>query len=448
MTVCGFRHPMPPVSHQPKKKLLKGMEEFAGRANLTRQEFIQALGANGVEEQTFRDFVYAGLSWRQLVQARFAGRANASEGEIDRALSSGGGGSNVRVLISEIIMAAPPRQAEAVRARADNISQLRSESAFSAQARKYSATATRGNGGRLPWQNLSDLPPQLQPLILALAPGEVTAPLPIPNAIALFQLRAIEETSYSAPEYAAIEYAAYYMAGGRSADTLAKARVLKSKAHTCDDLYGAAKGQPAKVLERGSKAPADIPTDIAFELSKLDQGEVSTALTRSNGETLVFLMLCGRTPKVAEDADREQVAIGLRNRRLAGFADGHRSGPVDPANAQGVIDVVKRAVALVQSNEASAICTSPLHKQALQDGAGFEFPGHTEFLASLAGVDDVVMMLASSRLRVVPVTIHVALADVPKTLTKDLLETRLRITKDCAGSAIRNCRPMHCGRGS
>lgn len=306
-----------------EEEVLDGMEEFAGRANLTRQEFIQALGANGVEEQTFRDFVYAGLSWRQLVQARFAGRANASEGEVDRALSSGGGGSNVRVLISEIIMAAPPRQAEAVRARADNISQLRSESAFSAQARKYSATATRGSGGRLPWQNLSDLPPQLQPLILALAPGEVTAPLPIPNAIALFQLRAIEETSYSAPEYAAIEYAAYYMAGGRSADTLAKARVLKSKAHTCDDLYGAAKGQPAKVLDRGSKAPADIPTDIAFELSKLDKGEVSTALTRSNGETLVFLMLCGRTPKVAEDADREQVAIGLRNRRLAGFADGY-----------------------------------------------------------------------------------------------------------------------------
>lgn len=112
------------------------------------------------------------------------------------------------------------------------------------------------------------------------------------------------------------------------------------------------------------------------------------------------------------------------------FAQDTVPGQLNPANAQGVIDVVERAVALVHSNEASAICTSPLHKQALQDGAGFEFPGHTEFLASLAGVDEVVMMLASSRLRVVPVTIHVALADVPKTLTKDLLETRLRITND------------------
>ncbi len=303
-----------------------GMAEFASRAELSLDAFIKVLAANGVAEETYRDFVLAGLSWRLLVQQRFVGRASVSEAEIDRAMSGTGGGSNVRVLLSEIIMPAPAQRQAEVQERARRISQLTSTSAFSAEARRYSATATRGNGGRLPWRDLSELPPVLQPLVLALKPGEVTDPLPIPGAIALFQLRDIEETGYAAPEIAAVEYAAYYMPGGRSKETLAAARVLARKVDRCDDLYGVAKGQPAEVLERGTLPPSDIPTDIAFELSKLDPGEVSTALTRANGQTLVFLMLCGRTVKAGEGdgaADREQISTGLRNRRLEAMAEGY-----------------------------------------------------------------------------------------------------------------------------
>lgn len=104
-------------------------------------------------------------------------------------------------------------------------------------------------------------------------------------------------------------------------------------------------------------------------------------------------------------------------------------GVPNPAHATSVIDVIARGVDLVQSGAALALCTAPIHKQALQDGAGFAFPGHTEFLAHLAGVDRVVMMLASDRLRVVPTTIHIPLKEVPQALTPDLLEETLRITQ-------------------
>lgn len=103
-------------------------------------------------------------------------------------------------------------------------------------------------------------------------------------------------------------------------------------------------------------------------------------------------------------------------------------GSPDPANAKGVIEVIARAVALAQGGEVSAICTAPIHKKALKDGAGFAYPGHTEYLAALAGVDRVVMMLASPELRVVPATIHIPLSDVPAALTPDLLEATIRIT--------------------
>lgn len=111
------------------------------------------------------------------------------------------------------------------------------------------------------------------------------------------------------------------------------------------------------------------------------------------------------------------------------FAGGVTAGKPDPRLAQGIIDVIARAVALVQAGEASAICTAPISKKVLKDGAGFAFPGHTEFLAHLGGVERVVMMLACPELRVVPTTIHVALADVPRLLTPELLEETIRITE-------------------
>lgn len=303
--------------------LQQALSDFAGRANLTLDEFVKALGQAGVEKETLRDFVLSGVTWREYIRARFGGRVQITEEEIDRALAQqgGGGNSNIRVLVSEIIIPAPPQRAAQVNALADRIAQSRSEAEFSSYARQYSATATRGAGGRLPWTPLSKLAPSLQTLIMSLAPGEVSAPLPIPNAVALFQLRGIEEVGSPQPEYAAIEYAAYYMKGGRSEATLQQAQNLKTQVDVCDDLYAFNKDGPDSALDRETKRPGEIPQDFAIELSKLDPGEVSTALTREGGQALVFLMLCGRTAAVNAEVSREDVASSLRQRRLSGFAD-------------------------------------------------------------------------------------------------------------------------------
>ncbi|MGB7318835.1 MAG: peptidylprolyl isomerase, partial [Planktotalea sp.] len=213
--------------------------------------------------------------------------------------------------------------AASVQERAERIAQITSTAAFSNEARRYSASPSRGRGGRLDWLPISQLPPQLRPLVLGLAPGEVTAPIPLPNAVALFQLRDIQETDAPDPKYAAIEYAAYYIAGGRTEAALAAARKVQNRVDRCDDLYGIAKGQDPSVLERGAKKPSEIPTDIAMELAKLDIGETSTTLTRSNGQTLVLLMLCSRTPELEQEVDRAQLSLGLRNQRLESYSTGY-----------------------------------------------------------------------------------------------------------------------------
>ncbi|SFM16299.1 4-hydroxythreonine-4-phosphate dehydrogenase PdxA [Shimia aestuarii] len=105
-------------------------------------------------------------------------------------------------------------------------------------------------------------------------------------------------------------------------------------------------------------------------------------------------------------------------------------GEPDPDNAEGVIEAIARGADLAMSGAASALCTAPINKKALKVGADFPWPGHTEYLAYLGDVENVVMMLASDELRVVPTTIHIPLSDVPAALTPDLLRQTISITAE------------------
>ncbi|WP_202596345.1 4-hydroxythreonine-4-phosphate dehydrogenase PdxA [Mesorhizobium loti] len=120
-------------------------------------------------------------------------------------------------------------------------------------------------------------------------------------------------------------------------------------------------------------------------------------------------------------------------------------GRPDPANAAGTIEAIDRAVAACLAGHAAAVVTCPIAKKPLYD-AGFRFPGHTEYLAHLAarhsGVDAMpVMMLAGPDLRTVPVTIHIALAEVPKALTTELIIATARITAADLASRFGIARP-------
>ena len=136
-----------------------------------------------------------------------------------------------------------------------------------------------------------------------------------------------------------------------------------------------------------------------------------------------------RTRWQAVAAPSDRVPEGVLAVLPLPFAAEAVPGRPDPANAAGTIAAIERAVALVQAGDCSAVVTAPINKKALKDGAGFAFPGHTEFLAHLAGGCEVVMMLACPELRVVPVTIHIALSEVPAALTPGLLRRTIEITR-------------------
>lgn len=103
-----------------------------------------------------------------------------------------------------------------------------------------------------------------------------------------------------------------------------------------------------------------------------------------------------------------------------------RAGALDPRNAAYVLETLDIAIAGCQSGDYAAMVTGPVQKSIIND-AGIPFSGHTEYLAEKTGTPRVVMLLAAGGLRVALATTHLALADVPKAITRDSLTVTLRI---------------------
>jgi 4-hydroxythreonine-4-phosphate dehydrogenase len=108
---------------------------------------------------------------------------------------------------------------------------------------------------------------------------------------------------------------------------------------------------------------------------------------------------------------------------------GTAPGKIDIKNARYVLDTLEQGVDGCLRRDFDALVTGPVHKGALND-AGFDFTGHTEYLAQRTGVDHTVMMLACPTMRVALVTTHLALANVPQAVTQTRLARAIEILDD------------------
>ena len=161
-----------------------------------------------------------------------------------------------------------------------------------------------------------------------------------------------------------------------------------------------------------SGEPAGIGPDICLRLAE-----------RVWPARLVVLgdreLLAARAAQLGLDAGRIEIRhIPLQKSALA--------GRLDAANARYVLDLLDAALAGCVGGEYGAMVTAPVHKGVIND-AGIAFSGHTEYLAARTATPRVVMLLAGAGLRVALATTHLALKDVAGAITRDDLETTLRI---------------------
>ena len=278
-----------------------GLAEFAGRANMGVEEFTAALGRAGVERQAFRDFISAGVVWRDVVRQRVVPLVRVSDAEVDQEMQKIIETPKVtHVALSEIIIPAPEGQEQAALDRAGQVvSGSRTEADFAAFARRYSATPSAGNGGRLPWTPLVNLPPALQPLILSMKPGQVSQPLNVPGAVVVFFLRDTRGSLRPGATEQVLDYVRVTLGSAEEAARMA------AVSDSCAELFVAGRGLPDGQIQRQSVPQGQVPTDVGLRLATLDENETTVI---NYGGAVQLLMLCKRTPALMAEAPEAPVA--------------------------------------------------------------------------------------------------------------------------------------------
>ncbi len=298
-------------------EVLAGMNEFAGRANMTAEQLVAELQKVGIAPETFRDFVTAGLMWRQAVRARFIGRVTITENDVDRALAASARPRALKVLLSELVLVAEPGEEQQALALAERLShEITTEGGFAAAARRYSASPTAERGGAIEWMPLSNLPPAISGQVLALGKGDVSTPVQVPGAVVLFQMRDVARDEKAEPINVQVEWADFLVP-----DDPAEIARVSQAVDVCNDLYGQARGLPADRLTVHKQPLSEVPRDVGLELAKLDRGEISTALGRGGYRRLI--MLCNRQAILEPEPTRDQVREQVINQRLDGMAENY-----------------------------------------------------------------------------------------------------------------------------
>lgn len=299
-------------------------EELAQRQGKSRDQFIEEIAQSGVSEDTLIDLLRPQVSWRQLVNNRFASRATPGDAEIDQEIQLAAAGRSRSFRLSEIAIPIPEGQQNQAQAIAQRVGQeLANGASFAALARRFSRSPSAQNGGDVGWIPESRLPPDLARVIGALQPGEVTEPIQVPGGVSFFKL---ENQRSEAPPWAqsaavSMVRIALPLPDNASADEIAEAREkaadLAGSAQSCTGLPDLGDAVSEQLTTRPL---TELPTNVQAAVQLLLPNQASRPV-RSAGSMDIFVM-CERSGGADAEA-RQQLAEQLRSTRLARFAEGY-----------------------------------------------------------------------------------------------------------------------------
>lgn len=303
-----------------RDEINEGLAEFASRAEMTGEEFIQALSGAGVDRESVVSFVEAGLLWRKLVGAELPILVHVSASDVARAKDTAAILGTQRALLSEIFLPMDPEFAEAVQQIMEMIEAARSVEEFSSIAREFSLAGSRDQGGRIPdWVPVANLPGQLGAAVREGRAGQIIGPLELSGAIAYFQIRALDSQRDIPADRVKLTYQRLLLPGGRSEENLARVAQMRAQVTTCESIGPFARGLPESALVEHEALMQSIPQSDAVELARLDRGEISANTTE--GGNLVVLLLCARELEFDEPPSDGMVRNMVFEQRLSAMAD-------------------------------------------------------------------------------------------------------------------------------
>ena len=287
------------------------LKRFASRANLTVKEFNKELKRLEIYPDTFRSYVETEVIWQKLVNKKFGAQSSVSNLQLQRAKSISKFEDTIQVLLTEIIIPFSKDDRSEKENLANLLKQIKSTEEFSNAAQKYSKAPTATVGGRVKWQNFDRLPGIIKPLILGLSPGQVTEPIMLTKAIALFQLRDIREIKTDRTQLELLDFI-------KVKSDLKYLSFVQDNFHNCSDLEAIIGGQTEVTLTRKKLLSDEIPNTLVPVLDNLDQNE--SEIVVADGQSQLVIM-CERNNQLNSTAQTlEQDKNVLQTNRLKHLA--------------------------------------------------------------------------------------------------------------------------------
>ena len=287
------------------------LKRFALRANLTVKEFNKELKRLEIYPDTFRSYVETEVIWQKLVNKKFGAQSSVSNLQLQRAKSISKFEDTIQVLLTEIIIPFSTDDRSEKENLANLLKQIRSKEEFSNAAQKYSKAPTATVGGRVKWQNFDRLPGIIKPLILGLSPGQVTEPIMLTKAIALFQLRDIREIKTDKTHLELLDFV-------KVKSDLKYLLFVQDNFHNCSDLEAIIGDQTEVTLTRKKLLSDEIPNTLVPVLDNLDQNE--SEIIVEDGQSQLVIM-CERNNQLNFTAQTlEQDKNVLQTNRLKHLA--------------------------------------------------------------------------------------------------------------------------------
>ena len=291
------------------------MKKFAQLANLTTEQFAANLKKAGVDELTWESYMKIPVLWFKTINRKFYTKISESNQKRQGA-SQKDVRSEAQVLLTEIIVPLKQGTEEETNLTVNMLREINSLDKFSEAAFKYSVAPTRKLGGKITWQNISNLPAAVKPLISGLSVGEVTEPLLIPGGVALFQLRDIREAKYKQNKVKFIDFIEIAFPNNKKTKSFITENVF-----VCDDLYSFSKSTKNTKLIRKNVKVGSLPKNFTSTLAELDENEY---IFDDNNSTSKLIMVCGRDQKEKPlESDANEIESSNVNKRMFNLANSY-----------------------------------------------------------------------------------------------------------------------------
>ena len=296
------------------KEVSVRLEQFASRANLSIIDFYKELRKLGIYPSTLETYLETEIIWRKIVNSKFDSTKSISDLEIQTDMNRAQFEDIFQVLLTEIIIPIPSDYANDTEALIQKLRDVRSIEEFSNAARKYSVAPTAASGGLVKWQKFNDLPEILKPLILGLSPGEISEPVKLKKAVAIFQVRDVREIINNTDEQRLISFI-NLTTNSHDKSVLEN---IQNTYFTCEDLKRTFAENSEVQLIQTKSLTKDLSKQILKILESLDPRE-SKVVVFENEPQLFFLCERNRT-QLLETKDQESVRQSIQQSRLNKFA--------------------------------------------------------------------------------------------------------------------------------